>query len=199
MAKRAEEKRIVMLMKWTGVTKELYEKTREQVNWEGEVPKGAVLHIATFDDKGARVTDIWKSKGDFNNFVQNRLMPVTKELIDTEPDVEVHPLYNLFMPEHRGGELDTRIVLLLKWEGFTKEMYEEVRKQVNFEGDVPKGLVVHTVTFDDKGARVTDVWESEEDFNNFGRERLMPVTGKLTEIEPDIEVYPLHALFIPGM
>ena len=125
-------------------------------------------------------------------------MPVTKELIDTEPDVEIHPLYNLFMPEHRGGELDTRIVLLLKWEGFTKEMYEEARKQINFEGDVPKGLVVHIVTFDDKGARITDVWESEEDFNNFGRERLMPVTGKLTETEPDMEVYPLHALFIPG-
>jgi len=98
MAKRAEEKRIVMLMQWTGVTKELYEKVRKQVNWERDVPKGAVLHIATFDDKGARVTDIWKSEEDFNNFVQNKLMPVTKELIDTEPDVEIYPLHALFMP-----------------------------------------------------------------------------------------------------
>ena len=199
MTKRSEEKRIVMLMQWTGVTKELYEKAREQVNWEGEVPKGAVLHIATFDDKGARVTDVWKSERDFNDFVQNRLMAVTKELIDVEPDVEVYPLHNLFIPERRGEGLNTRIVLLLKWEGFTKEMYEEGRKQVDFEGDVPEWLVLHIVTFDDKGIRVSDIWESEEDFNNYTRERLMPVIGKMTETEPVIEVYPLHALFIPGV
>lgn len=199
MAKRAEEKRIVMLMQWTGVTKELYEKAREQVNWEGEVPKGAVLHIATFDEKGARVTDIWKSEGNLNNFVQNRLMPVTKELIDTEPDVEVYPLYNLFIPEQGEEEPDTRIVALVKWEGVTKAIYEQTREQVNFEEDVPKGLVVHIATFDDKGARVTDVWESEEDFNNYARDRLLPVIGKLMGTEPNIEVYPLHALFIPGM
>lgn len=98
MAKITEEKRIVMLMQWTGVTKELYEKVRKQVNWEGEIPKGAVLHITAFDEKGIRVTDIWKSEGDLNNFIQNRLTPVTKELLDTEPNVEVYPLYNLFMP-----------------------------------------------------------------------------------------------------
>jgi len=199
MAKRAEEKRIVMLMQWTGVTKELYEKAREQVNWEGEVPKGAVLHIATFDDKGARVTDVWKSESDLNNFVQNRLMPVTKELIDTEPDIEVHPLYNLFIPEPGEEELDSRIVAFVNWEGVTKAIYEQTREQVNFEGDVPKGLVVHIATFDNKGARITDVWESEEDFNNFARDRLMPVIGKIMGTEPNIEVYPLHALFIPGI
>ncbi|MCE8425778.1 MAG: hypothetical protein J5U17_08385 [Candidatus Methanoperedens sp.] len=199
MAKRVEEKRVVMLMQWTGVTKELYEKVREEVNWEGEVPEGAVLHIATFDDKGIRVTDVWKSEADLNNFVQNRLMPVTKELIDTEPDIEVHPLHNLFIPEQGEEDLDTCIVLIVKWEGFTKDMYEETRKQVDFEGDVPKGLVLHIVTFNDKGIRVSDIWESEEDFNNYARERLMPVTGKLTETQPDMEVYPLHALFIPGV
>jgi len=199
MAKRAEEKRIVMLMQWIGVTKELYEKAREQVNWEGEVPKGAVLHIATFDDKGARVTDVWKSESDLNNFVQNRLMPVTKELIDTEPDIEVHPLYNLFIPEPGEEELDSRIVAFVNWEGVTKAIYEQTREQVNFEGDVPKGLVVHIATFDNKGARITDVWESEEDFNNFARDRLMPVIGKIMGTEPNIEVYPLHALFIPGI
>lgn len=199
MAKRAEEKRIVMLMQWTGVTKELYEKVREQVNWEGEIPKGAVLHIAAFDEKGIRVTDIWKSEGDLNNFIQNRLTPVTKELIDTEPNVELHPLYNSFMPGRREGGLETRIVALVKWEGVTKEIYEQTRERVNFERDVPKGLVIHIATFDDKGIRVSDIWESEEDFNNFARDRLMPVTGKLTEAEPNIEVYPLHALFIPGV
>lgn len=98
MAKRTEEKRIVMLMQWTGVTKELYEKVRKQVNWEGEIPKGAVLHITAFDEKGIRVTDIWKSEEDLNNFIQNRLMPVTGKLVETKPNIEIYPLYVLFMP-----------------------------------------------------------------------------------------------------
>jgi len=98
MAKRVEQKRIVMLMQWTGVTKELYEKVREQVNWEGEVPEGAVLHVATFDKKGIRVTDVWESEEDLNNFIQNRLTPVTKKLLDTEPNIEIYPLHALFAP-----------------------------------------------------------------------------------------------------
>ncbi len=98
MAKRAEEKRIVMLMQWMGVTKELYEKVREQVNWEGEIPKGAVLHIAAFDEKGIRVTDIWESEEDFNNFARDRLMPVTGKLTEAEPNIEVYPLHALFIP-----------------------------------------------------------------------------------------------------
>jgi len=199
MAKITEEKRIVMLMQWTGVTKELYEKVRKQVNWEGEIPKGAVLHITAFDEKGIRVTDIWKSEGDLNNFIQNRLTPVTKELIDTEPNVEVYPLYNLFMPEHREEESDTRIVALVKWEGVTKELYEQTRERVNFERDVPKGLVIHIAMFDKTGLRVVGIWESEENFNNFAQDRLMPVTGKLVETKPNIEIYPLYVLFIPGM
>ncbi|MFZ3167246.1 MAG: hypothetical protein WA130_06490 [Candidatus Methanoperedens sp.] len=199
MAKRTEEKRIVMLMQWTGVTKELYEKVRKQVNWEGEIPKGAVLHITAFDEKGIRVTDIWKSEGDLNNFIQNRLTPVTKELIDTEPNVEVHPLYNLFMPGHRQEESDTRIVAFVNWEGVTKEIYEQARERVNFERDVPKGLVIHIAMFDKIGLRVVDIWESEENFNNFARDRLTPVTDKLAETKPNIEIYPLYVLFMPGI
>lgn len=195
---RAEENRIVMLMRWTGITKELYEKAREQVNFEGDVPKGLVTHIATFDEKGAIVTDVWKSDGDLSSYVKNRLTPVIKELIDTEPGIEIYPLYNLFIPEH--GEEEPRVVVLMNWEGVTKAIYEQAREQINFEGDVPKGLVVHIATFGEKGIRIVDIWESEKDFNNFARDRLMPMTGKLMiGAEPNIEVYPLHVLFIPGM
>jgi hypothetical protein len=92
---------------------------------------------------------------------------------------------------------ENRIVVLVAWEGFTKEIYEEARKQVNFEGDIPQGLVSHIAAFDKNGIRVTDVWKSEEYFKNYVQNRLMPVARKLAKGEPTIEVFPLHALFIP--
>lgn len=94
-----EEKRIVMLMQWTKVTKEQYEEARKLVQWEKDVPAGAVLHIATFDNKGLRVTDVWESKEDLDNFVKNRLMPGIKKLnITNEPNIEIYPLHTLFAP-----------------------------------------------------------------------------------------------------
>jgi len=92
-----KENRLVVLIEWAGVTKELYEKARKEV-WDGDVlPKGAILHIATFDEKGIIIIDIWENEEDFNNFVQKRLLPVTDKLIDTKPKIEILPLYALFL------------------------------------------------------------------------------------------------------
>ena len=92
--------KIVMIMKWDGVTPDQYEKLRKIVNWEGDTPKGAVFHVAAFDASGIRVTDVWDSADDFNNFVQNRLMPGTNEVgIGGAPQVEVLPMYAIFVPD----------------------------------------------------------------------------------------------------
>ena len=92
---------------------------------------------------------------------------------------------------------EKHIIIFVEWEGFTKEIYEEIRKQVNWEGDVPKGIVIHLAAFDKKGIRITDIWESEEDFNNFIQNRIIPAATKLVDTKPKVEIYPLHALFIP--
>ena len=42
-------------------------------------------------------------------------------------------------------------------------MYENARKEVNWEGNPPPGLILHAVSFDNSGnIRVADVWESED-------------------------------------
>ena len=93
----------VMIMKWEGVTPDHYEKLRKTVNWEGDRPKGSVFHVAAFDSSGIRVTDIWESADDFNNFVQSRLMPGTAEAgIPGAPQVEVYPLHALYVPDPEG-------------------------------------------------------------------------------------------------
>jgi hypothetical protein len=88
---------VVMSMRWTGVTPEQYEEAREVVNWEGDVPDGAVLHVAAFDEDGIRVTDVWESEDQFNRFVESRLMPGVQQIgIQGQPDVEFLPVQNIF-------------------------------------------------------------------------------------------------------
>ena len=100
-----EEKRIVEFVEWKGFTKEVYEELRKQVNWERDVPKGMVSHLATFDEKGMRIADVWESEEEFNNFVQNRIIPAAEKLIETKPKIEIFPLHALFVPVKESGKI----------------------------------------------------------------------------------------------
>jgi hypothetical protein len=87
-------------MKWDGVTAAQYDAVRKLANWEGQPPKGAIFHVAGFNKKAMRVTDIWESKEDFNQFLQSRIMPAVKQIgIQTQPKVKFLPLHALFVPD----------------------------------------------------------------------------------------------------
>ena len=90
---------VVMQMTWDGIGVEEYEATRKHVNWEGDVPPGAMFHVMAVTDRGVSVTDVWESAEAFNDFVQNRLMPGVQELgIPGEPQVEILPAHTIFAP-----------------------------------------------------------------------------------------------------
>ena len=92
---------VLMLMQWDNVTREQYDKVCEIVNFEVDVPKGGMFHVAAFSDKGLRVADLWDNGEDFQAFVEKRLMPgVQKAGIEGEPKVEVWPAHNVFTPAY---------------------------------------------------------------------------------------------------
>ena|ERR1700741_4462608 len=92
--------KIVMFMKWEDTTLEQYEAVRKIVDWETDRPKGACFHVAAFDGNALRVTDIWESAGDFNNFIQTRLMPgVKKAGIFGLPQIEILPVHAMYVPD----------------------------------------------------------------------------------------------------
>ena len=94
--------RSMMVMKWDGVTQDQYDAMRKLVKWDANPAKGAVFHVAGFTKKGMRVTDIWESPDDFNNFVQDLLMPAVKQLgINGEPKVKFIPVHTIFTPDAR--------------------------------------------------------------------------------------------------
>ena len=92
--------RIVINLKWDGVTAAQYDAVKKLANWEGNPPKGAILHLAGFSKKGLKATDIWESKEDFNQFLQSRLLPAVKQIgIQSQPKVKFIPLHSLFVPD----------------------------------------------------------------------------------------------------
>jgi hypothetical protein len=94
---------IVMNMRWAGVTPEQYDAARETVHWEGDVPEGALYHVASFAEDGVLyVTDVWETADQFQRFVETRLMPGVQRVgIAGEPDVEIRPVHAIFAPGYR--------------------------------------------------------------------------------------------------
>jgi hypothetical protein len=73
-----------------------------------------------------------------------------------------------------------------------KNDYELLRKEVNWERQKPKGMLIHTVGFDDSGLHVADVWESREALDDYFKNRLIPAMKKHNMTPPDGQFYILH-------
>ncbi|MEV6109695.1 hypothetical protein AB0M28_34050 [Streptomyces sp. NPDC051940] len=83
----------------------------------------------------------------------------------------------------------------------TPEQYDAARDRVGWEERMPEGVVLHAAWFEDGVLHVTDVWETQEDWDRFLAERLAPTLQDLgVTDQPDFHVVPLHRRFIgPGV
>lgn len=89
-------------------------------------------------------------------------------------------------------------LMLMHWPEVTEAKYQEARKVVNWEGDVPKGAQFHTAWFAADGFHVLDVWDSREDFEAFGRDRLTPGIQQIgIEGQPSVQFETAASVFIP--
>lgn len=88
----------VMLMQWPEVTEAKYQEARKVVNWEGDVPKGAIFHTAWFAADGFHVLDVWESREDFEAFVRDRLTPGIQQIgIEGQPSVQFENAASVFI------------------------------------------------------------------------------------------------------
>ena len=84
-------------------------------------------------------------------------------------------------------------ILVIFQGSISKEMYEALRKEVKWESQPAPGGVFHAAGFDESGEiHVADIWESEQDLNNFVSNRLAPAMQKLNILMPEVKVYPAH-------
>jgi hypothetical protein len=91
------------------------------------------------------------------------------------------------------------IVMQMHWPEVSKDQYEQVRKLVAWETQVPKGAKYHVAWFGNDGFHVIDVWASAQEFNAFLESRLMPGVQKVgIKGQPNVEISDAHATFAPN-
>ena len=75
------------------------------------------------------------------------------------------------------------------------DTYHKASKHMGFEdGEHPgHGILFHWVEITDEGYTVHDVWDSEEQFNTFVEDELLPMSAALGTEEPIIEITPIHS------
>ena len=107
------------------------------------------------------------------------------------------------MPDSAGGAVKDRTTRVLArftaGPGVTTEKYDETIKRLKASGAQwpPEGLAYH-VAFSSGGSfRVSEIWDSREQFDVFGK-RLMPVLNDLgIELSGEPEMLEVHNIIQP--
>ena len=89
------------------------------------------------------------------------------------------------------------VVIVNEIEGGSQEMYDSVNPKVMEGGNLPDGCQLHIAGPMDGGWRVITVWDSEDQFQQFRDEKLLPAlkeAGEGDRIAPNISAQPVHNL-----
>jgi hypothetical protein len=89
------------------------------------------------------------------------------------------------------------IVIVNDIKGGSQEFYDQVNPKVMPGGNLPDGCQIHIAGPVDNGWRVITVWESEDQFEQFRNEKLIPAireAGGEDRVAPSIETSPVYNL-----
>jgi hypothetical protein len=88
---------ILAIFTGNGMTKQMYESLREEIDWIHNHPLGAILHATGFDNSGNKiqVADIWESEEDLNRFIKEKLTPAMQKLNLPAPQMEVFQIHSV--------------------------------------------------------------------------------------------------------
>lgn len=86
------------------------------------------------------------------------------------------------------------IAVVLDFEGATLDQYDEVLQKMGLtpQGKGGPGSLFHWVTKTDGGIRVTDVWQTKEQFEKFAQEQIGPITGDVGMPAPSMTFFDVH-------
>ena len=87
------------------------------------------------------------------------------------------------------------IVVVNEIEGGDQSFYEQVSSRVMPNKQLPQGCRVHIAGPTDRGWRVITVWDSDEQFQQFRDEKLIPTmqeAGQGGRVAPNVETNAVH-------
>jgi hypothetical protein len=91
------------------------------------------------------------------------------------------------------------VVIVNDIEGGNQEFYDKVNPKVMPEGKLPDGCQAHIAGPTDTGWRVITVWDSDEQFQQFRNEKLIPAmqeAGTEDRVAPSIESQPVYRVLL---
>ena len=89
------------------------------------------------------------------------------------------------------------VVVVNEIEGGSQELYDQVNPKVMPDDKLPEGCQAHIAGPIDNGWRVITVWESDEQFQQFRDEKLIPAlkeAGGEGRVAPSMSTDPVHNL-----
>jgi hypothetical protein len=76
-----------------------YDAIHERIMQGGPV-EGFVMHTAGFTGRGFRIVEVWETREHFDRFIEERFMPILKEVAPSDarqPEVTVYELHKLLV------------------------------------------------------------------------------------------------------
>jgi heme-degrading monooxygenase HmoA len=91
-------------------------------------------------------------------------------------------------------------VMLMEWTGVTQDQYNQVMRALDLDKTPPTGGILHVAGFQGGTLRVLDLWESQQAFEKFQRERLTAAVQKAgITSQPKTQFYPAHNIYVPNI
>jgi hypothetical protein len=91
-------------------------------------------------------------------------------------------------------ENEMAVAVLVEIRGGTQEQYEQVAARIFPDGKLPAGWLLHVSGAAEGDWRVVNVVESQEEFERFARETILPATREAGEEPPQFTFFPVHTL-----
>ncbi len=93
------------------------------------------------------------------------------------------------------------VAVVMDFNGGTLEQYDQVLEKMQLApgGPGPRGAMFHWCAATDSGIRVTDVWQSREQFDAFARDQIGPFTAEVgLPGPPEAAFFDVHSYFTDG-
>jgi hypothetical protein len=91
-------------------------------------------------------------------------------------------------------------VMSMEWPGVTQDQYNQVMRAMELDKNPPSGSMLHIAAFNSGTLRCVDIWESQQAFEKFQKERLASAMQKAgITVQPKVQFFPVHNVYVPNM
>ena len=91
-------------------------------------------------------------------------------------------------------------MLLMEWTGVTPNQYNQVLRALDLDKNPPNGGILHVAGFEGGTLRVLDIWDSQQSFERFQKDRMTAAVQKAgITSQPQVQFCPVHNIYVPNL